>query len=306
MNRKPSASRSGLSEAMMGLSINGSGRKRAARGAHNDTLAFQCFSIMFTYPYLIYKFFRGGRLKARVNFLVPSMNEESFIPKVTEDGKHLSLQTLIPDAFHDPGRVNMAKVGIDNMFNNDTHEHTSFTEAVDQLHVATGHEDGDQPIQSPEQIVPLPFVCEREISGWEVLFVPNDNKPDGFPENVAFYHAILSVELVSIEKKTMKKKGSACIIGSPTTGPVPAPVPSFPAHLATPYVPSMPPQNTNPISVASAPLPRQKSATVPDRSSNDVFERIGFPKFPVYTDPDATQDITKADSEVEHAWKTGE
>ena len=127
MNQKPSASRnSGLLQAMMGLLINGSGRKRAAHGAHNDTLAFHCFRIMFTYPYLIYNFSSGGRLKAHVDFLVPSMNEESFIPKVTKDGQHLSIQTLIPDAFHDPGHVNMAKVGIDNMLSNNTHEHTLF------------------------------------------------------------------------------------------------------------------------------------------------------------------------------------
>ena len=278
-SKKPSS----LSSAMRDLSIGGGGvRKRVARGAQ---AMYQCFGMAMVYPFIIYNFIKFGRLRVRVDFMVHLMKEDSFIPSVSEDGRTLFLTTLLPHIFHDVERVNMAKAGVDTSFSENVHEATAFAESADVLRAAAGIEDTDDPEASCiTQEVTLPCVCERQIVDWELQFVPNQDSPDGFPANMQFYHTILSVYLVSIERKTQKKRGTARIIGASPPPFVPPRVHSR-RHFPSPLTP---PGRTasGDASVASAP-PRQQSTF-----GKDPLEGIHFPTFPLYHE-EATHAVTE-------------
>ena len=284
--KKPAARRSHLEEAMSNLSLSARKGSQAARGAEAKP-----YGVMHSYPFIIYTFFRGGRLRARVDFLVHPMKQDSFLPKVLPDGKSLSLTTKLPHIFHDAERVKLAKVGIDRMFSDDNHEHTAFTEVADQLHAEMGLEDmDDEEISSPPVLVELPFVCEEEIVDWEVLFLPNNDGPDGFPPHVSFFHAILSVELVSVEKKTQKKKGSARMIGAASPPPTVKNEATKPPPPTTPHS-SMSKKKKNP-SLFNPSLSAVKSNQNHQQGNHEEeFANLNFPVLPPYEE-ETTQNTT--------------
>ena len=139
-----------------------------------------------------------------------------------ENGTKLELKTEVPHFFVNIERL--SKVNIDNNeFNKNTHKSTSFYKVTNKCKDNLKIKDESDKIFGVPQIVDLPFTCEDEILDWGIHYHRNIDVPDEFYKNLGdddspiwqvdeyTYFGILSVELISIEKKRRKRKGKSCL-----------------------------------------------------------------------------------------------
>ena len=149
-----------------------------------------------------------------VDFLVPTQAESNFKPAV-KNNNIFALVTLVPEVFTKKRRLIDAHAK-DAQVNTNAHKVTSFAETADAV-----EKDHTNPITdeleligTPQEIT-LPFACEEEIVDWECqLHMSEENNCQEELDSNDHFN-VLSVNLVSVEKKKKKKRGKTRVIGSP-------------------------------------------------------------------------------------------
>jgi hypothetical protein len=184
------------------------------------TVSNKPFNMSYQHPFMMYSYIEDGCKRVALDFLVPPMAQKNFISKVTSGGMEVQLTTIVPKFFVSCNRLMLAKV-LDEDFNEDTHRATSFEEASDKLTKSFGIEDLDDEddvlnqIVGEPQRVKMPFKVEDDIEWGVQAFVNDDPMLTHDCNNNEQMFFVVSIELVSVEKRKEKKKGTFNVIGSP-------------------------------------------------------------------------------------------
>jgi len=172
------------------------------------------YSMSYTYPYLMHDYVMEDRRYCSIDFLVPTQAESNFKPAM-KNNNIFTLATLVPGVFIKKRRLLDAHAD-DAQVNTNAHKVTSFTETADAV-----EKDHTNPITdeleligTPQEIT-LPFACEEEIIDWECQLHMSEENDYQEELDTNVYFNVLSVDLVSVEKKKKKKRGKTRVIGSP-------------------------------------------------------------------------------------------
>ena len=147
----------------------------------------------------------NGRQKVTVDFLVQSLPEDHFRPKVSSDGMYLELGIVVPDFFYNKGRLIEASGNKrkGHQVGSSHHKVTAFAQAVNDIKAG---DDYEETIVCKH--VKLPFKLERDFRsddhgpGWELQAFAHDNE-DLFQMHQCYF--VLTVELESFIKPCKSK-----------------------------------------------------------------------------------------------------
>ena len=167
------------------------------------------FCMDFKFPFIMTTYNEHLDVMCRVEFYVPTIPKEYFIPDVI-NGNVLSLKVQVPSFFYSENRVLDSNANT-NGFNQNTHEAQAFKNQCEEIDNYFGLVDaifGDKP-----QEVKLPFTCEDRIVDWEFQAYPNElgDLTDEFG-SLQFFGCI-SVKLRKLKQKR-RAAGGFRIIGA--------------------------------------------------------------------------------------------
>lgn len=170
-------------------------------------------SMNATYPFFLYSYAVDRRDHVRVDFFIPTLTQDYFLPRIDKDAPDvLLLTTFIPEMFPSVARLDEAHGG-DDGFNADTHMNTAYKKLANATKDKYDNDVNPDIVYSSEpQKVELPFACEDEIA-FEVQYHPNDNDDLTDALGGVQYHAVLSVIARAIHKPKQRVAGGIRVVG---------------------------------------------------------------------------------------------
>lgn len=170
------------------------------------------FSLDFQFPYIMYDYKAKERKVVTIDFLILGLNKKCIRPKVSEDGKELHVGIVVPAFFIEDRRLELA----DTQIRHNTHKMTAFRDVRQALVSKNGDGGDEEPLLGDPQKIQLPFTVEREIRKWEVqTFENDDDEFFVYMQEAQQHFFVLSVTLLSVEKRYKKKEGNFRVFGSP-------------------------------------------------------------------------------------------
>lgn len=193
------------------------------------SLTVKEFQIDQVLPHLMYSYVEDDRRRVVVDFAIPPTNKKCVKVEMAPGGQVLEVKMAVPSFFLKKGRLMAAHLDKAN-FTHNTHKATAFDELVTKIRKKHGKDEYDDEDGEEELIfgapmkVKMPFPCEEEIVNWELQAFDMEDEDLLSEIGEMQYAFVLSVELVSVEKKKKKRKGGFRVVGSPsgrTTGTAP-------------------------------------------------------------------------------------
>ena len=178
-----------------------------------DHTAFKdAFCMDFQFPYIMYNYKAKNCKVVTIDFFIVGMNKHLVRPKVNDDGSELHVAFVVPSFFTHDRRFELADAAIQH----NTHKLTAFRDIHENIIEKHGDGSEEEPILGDPQKVRLPFVVKRKIRKWEIQTFENDDK-DFFQymQEIQQHYFVLSVTLLSVEKRYKKKEGISNFLDHP-------------------------------------------------------------------------------------------
>ena len=194
---KPKATVESATNSMASMSVSG----------------FKPYSMAFQSPYMVRSFLHNDRKGCTVEFLVLTVSEDDIRLSVDPGGLVLSLGIVMPEFFPEEERVLVSNMGVAG-FDNNTNQYTAHQHVVQAIR----REYAAEPeIVGAPQKVKLPFQCELDIAGQEMVLFNGDEEISAGLGGVQQYFSVLKVDLLAVERTTARKSKPAIrIVGSPS------------------------------------------------------------------------------------------
>lgn len=156
------------------------------------------FFMCYKCPFIMTTYNEGLDIMVKIEFFVPTLPREYFIPDVVNGGWGCELRIQVPGFFVSEERVIVSNNHLQG-FNQNTHEAQSYKDVCEKIDAHFGMTDmifGDEP-----QVADLPYQCEERVVSWEIQGYPNDlgELTDQFGGQQ--FHQVLAVVMRKLKTK---------------------------------------------------------------------------------------------------------
>ena len=170
------------------------------------------FCMDFSFPHIVCDCEAKDRKVVTIDFLIVGMHKKCFRPKVNDAGDELHVGFVVPSFFAQDHRILLA----DQAIRHNTHKMTAFRDVRQAIIAKHGDGSDEEPLLGEPQKVQLPFIVEREIRKWEMQTFANDNEDFlQHMQEIQQFYFVLTVTMLSVEKRYKKKDGNFRLFGSP-------------------------------------------------------------------------------------------
>ena len=181
---------------------------------NNMSLKGSSASMGFVYPHMLYSYAVDNRDHVRVDFLVPTLTQNYFLPRIDKEAPStLVLTSFVPEFFPSVDRLDQAH-GNDQGFNANTHMNTAYKKLANGTKDDFDNDVNRDIVYSGEpQKVELPFACEDDSLAYEIQYFPNDVDELTDALGGMQFHSVLSVIIRAIHKPKQRVAGGIRVVG---------------------------------------------------------------------------------------------